>query len=304
MQDLKPLRVFLEVAAQESFVRAAKALNMTPATVTRIVAKLEEELDRQLLLRTTRHVSLTSYGALVAARYRPVVEAFDQVGEELTQDTQPFRGRLSINVPMSFGLRLMPGLIQSFRLAYPNIDLVVRMTDRLVDVMAEECDLAVRISNPPEDKSTIWRKVCEIPRKVVASKAFLDRTTRPEHPDQLDRNFCLSYGHDVEPESWPLHKAGMKNTFTAGTALVSNNGDVLLTMIQRDAGIVLLPEFIAADALKSETIEEVLPGWAVSSLWLSLYYPPYTTLPPLVEAFTDFFEAYLADIDGFNFEET
>ena len=123
---------------------------MTPATVTRIVAKLEEDLGEQLLLRTTRQVSLTSTGALVAARYRPLIEAFDKVEQDLEREIQPRRGRLSINAPMSLGLRIMPKLVESFRLAYPNIDLNIRLTDRLVDIMSETCDLAIRVSQPAD----------------------------------------------------------------------------------------------------------------------------------------------------------
>lgn len=143
MQDLKPIRVFLEVAQRQSFVAASKSLKMTPATVTRVIAKLEEDLGHQLLLRTTRQVSLTSAGAIVASRYRPLVQAFDNVEIDLEREMQPFRGKLSINAPLSFGVRLLPELIASFRLAYPNVDLRVSLTDRLVDIVSVESDLSV-----------------------------------------------------------------------------------------------------------------------------------------------------------------
>lgn len=301
MQELKPIRVFLEVASQQSFAGAAKALRMTPATVTRIIARLEAELDQQLLLRTTRQVSLTSAGALVAARYRPLIEEFDRIKEDLDRDGQPYRGRLAINAPMSFGQRLMPKLVESFRLAYPNIELVIRMTDQLVNILEEDCDLAVRLSNPPQDKSNIWRKVCEIPRYMVASKSFFESHERPGSPEQLDRKTCLSYGHGKEPETWKLRRGSVRRTVTAGSELVSNNGDFLYALVQSDAGIAVLPEFIAANGLRQGSVERVLPEWTVSSLWLSLYYPPYEALPPLVATFTDFFEAFLVDIDGFEF---
>lgn len=302
MQDLKPIRVFLEVAAQQSFVRAANAMHMTPATVTRLVARLEADLGQQLLLRTTRQVSLTSAGALVAARYRPLVAEFDRVLEDLNNDAQPHRGRLSINAPMSFGQRLMPKLAESFRLAYPNIELVLRMTDQLVDIVEEDCDLAIRISGPPQDKSTIWRKVCEIPRYMVASKGFFDLHPRARAPDQLDRRTCLSYAHGKEPETWQLKRDSVKRSVMAGSHLISNNGDFLHAMVRADAGVAVLPEFIVGSDLQDGALEHVLPEWHIVPLWLSLYYPPYEALPPLVATFTDFFEAFLTDIEGFRFD--
>lgn len=301
MQEIKPIRVFLEVAAQQSFAGAAKSLRMTPASVTRVIARLEQDFGQQLLVRTTRQVSLTSTGAVVAARYRPVIEAFDQVRDELDRDMQPHRGRLSINAPMSFGLRLLPKLLSSFKLAYPNIDLSVMLTDRLVDIVAEDCDLAIRLSEPPRDKSTIWRKICEVPRFAVAPGSLFDRYDRPEDPDGLDPDLCLSYGSGSEPETWRFRKGALKRSVKTGSGIHSNNGDFLYSMVKAGEGIAVLPEFIVAEGVKTAEVEIVLPDWSVPSLWLSLFYPPYEALPPLVATFTDFFEAFLADMDGFEF---
>ncbi|MEY8799191.1 LysR family transcriptional regulator [Leisingera sp. XS_AS12] len=301
MQELKPIRVFLEVAALRSFSAAARSLRMTPATVTRTVARLEEDLGHQLLLRTTRQVSLTSAGAVVAARYRTVIEEFDKVTRDLEQDTQPHRGRLSVNAPMSFGMRLMPGLVDSFRLAYPNIALSVTLEDQLIDIVDEGSDLAIRISSPPTDKSTIWRKICEVPRMAVAAPQLFERRNRPNTPDELERDLCLSYSSRETPEVWRFRKGAARRTVTAGASIVSNNGDFLYELALAGAGVAVLPEFIVKKGLRKGQIEQVLPDWETAPLWLSLYYPPYDALPPLVATFTDFFEAYLNDADGFRF---
>jgi DNA-binding transcriptional LysR family regulator len=301
-QDLKPIRVFLEVAKLQGFAAAAKSLGMTAASATRIVAKLEEKFGHQLLIRTTRQVSLTSTGALIAARYQPILDAFDQVKLDLDREMQPHRGRLSINAPMAFGLRLMPGLIDSLKLAYPNIDLDVRLTDRLVDIVAEVCDLAIRVSEPPTDKSTIWRKLCEVPLKAVAAPSLFERFPRPTSPDELDPKICLSYGDGLDSEVWRFEKEGRKRAVTTGMTLHSNAGDLLYRVTRKGLGIAVLPEFLVSDGIEKGEVEVVLPDWKLPSLWLSLYYPPYEALPPLVATFTDFFEAYLADENGFEFD--
>ncbi len=301
MQDIKPIRVFLKVVEQSSFAAAARSLKMTPASVTRIVAKLEEDLGQQLLVRTTRQVALTSAGAIVAARLGPVVEDFDQVTAEITRAVWPDRGRLSINAPMSLGLRLMPSLIDKFRLAYPNISLDVTLTDRLVDIVEENCDLAIRISGPPKDKSTIWRKICEVPRKMIAAPSLFERMPRPTTPDDLDPAACMSYSSSGRTEVWKLEKAGLKRTVSAGSSIVSNNGDFLYAMARAGNGITILPDFIVNEGISSGEVETVLAEWSVPALWLTLFYPPYEVLPPLVATFTDFFEAHLREVAELNF---
>ncbi|QXT40888.1 LysR family transcriptional regulator [Gymnodinialimonas ceratoperidinii] len=302
MQDLKPIRVFLTVVELNSFAAAARSLGMTPASVTRIVARLEEDLGQQLLVRTTRRVSLTTAGAMVAARYRPVVADFDQITEEIARAVRPDRGRLSINAPMSLGLRLMPSLVDRFRLAYPNITLEVHLTDALVDIVEERCDLAVRISGPPSDKSTIWRKVCEVPRHLVAAPELFNRVPRPKSPEDLDPAVCMSYSSTGGAESWKLSYGGRNRNVLAGDSVVSNNGDFLYELAKAGNGIALLPDFITSEGIASGEVEAILADWAAPPLWLTLFYPPYEVLPPLVATFSDFFEAHLREATGLNFE--
>lgn len=301
IDDLRPMRVFLEVARQCSFAGAARTLSMTPATVTRSVARLEASLGQQLFVRTTRQVSLTSVGAIVAARYRPMLEELDRVGAELQRDIPQDRGRLRINAPMSMGLRLLPNLLDSFRLAYPQVEVILDMTDRLIDIIEDPCDLAIRISQAPQDKSTIWRKICQVPRHVIAAPSLFNRIDRPDRPEDLIRNFCLSYG-DGRPETWDFTREGQRRSVRAGSAVISNNGDLLYQLVRRASGMALLPDFICKEGLEDGSVEVILPDWSVAPLWLTLFYPPYEQLPPLVATFTTFFEAYLQANEATSFE--
>lgn len=301
MDDLKSIRVFLEVADQLSFSRAAQALQLNAASVTRIVSKLEAHLGQQLLVRTTRQVSMTSAGAQLAARYRPVIAEFDRITGDVLRATKPDAGRLRINAPLSMGVRVMPRLVESFRLAYPLIDLEVHLTDTLVDVIAEDCDLSIRISGPPKDKSTIWRKICEVPRHAVAAPSLFERVPMPRSPDDLDPATLLSYSATGTTETWTFHKGAQQRIVRAGTSVVSNNGDFLYGLARAGGGICGLPDFILHEGLKSGEVVKVLPDWDLGSLWLTLYYPPYEKLPPLVGTFTDFFEAYVKELDGLTF---
>ncbi|MEM8591232.1 MAG: LysR family transcriptional regulator [Pseudomonadota bacterium] len=302
MDDLKPIRTFLEVADQLSFSGAARTLGLTPATVTRTIGQLEENIGAQLLLRTTRQVSLTAEGAAIAARYRPIVADFDRAGAEIAAARRPDAGKLRVNAPLSLGLRLLPEVVEGFRLAYPRIELDIHLTDAFVDIIEEDCDLAIRISRPPSDVSTIWRKLCEVPRHAVASPSLFTRIPRPENPDEIDHDHTLSYSEAGRAESWEFSRGGSKRLVRAGTKVVSNNGDLLYGLAKAGVGITVLPDFIAEPGIAEGEVERVLPDWSLPSLWLTLYYPPYEALPPLVATFSAFFEDYIRDTRGLRFE--
>ncbi|MEM1386723.1 MAG: LysR family transcriptional regulator [Pseudomonadota bacterium] len=296
--DLKPIRVFLAVVDVESFSGAADMLGLAPASVTRIIAQLEADLGAQLLVRTTRKVGLTRMGASLAARFRPIVDAFDEIVDETIRAEKPDQGHLRITAPVSFGLQIVPEVIAGFRLAYPQVSLDLHFTDTLVDVIAENCDLAIRVSDAPKDQTTIWRKLCEVPRKAVASPAFRARLGPLASPADLKPEWMLSYSASNEAELWEFSKSGITRTRRAGRHLISNNGDFLLALVRNGEGIAALPDFIVAQSLEEGALVEVLPEWTVRPLWLSLAYPPYVQLPPLVNLFAEHFEAVVLASEG------
>ena len=290
--DLESLRAFLEVAAQESFAAAARRLGVSPPAVTRAVGALEDRLGVQLLLRTTRHVSLTAAGAAYAARVRPLVEGIEAAARDLRAEEGALSGRLRINAPISLGRRVLPEALAGFRAAHPGVDFAVTLTDRLIDVMTEPADLAIRISGPPSDKLTIWRRICPVRRCLVAAPALLARTGRPADPGALAALPRL--GHDAEagPELWELSRGARRMRLTAGAPVAANNGEMLAALACRGEGVALLPRFLVEDMLAAGALEEILPDWEAPKLWLTLYYPPYDRLPRRVAAFSDHFEAY------------
>ncbi|MGY6549621.1 MAG: LysR family transcriptional regulator [Roseinatronobacter sp.] len=301
MDDLKPIRVFLETAHQRSFAAAARRLGMTPATVTRTIARLERDLGTQLLVRSTRSVALTADGAAVMARLEGLVAAFDTASAELRATHAPDRGQLRVTAPLSFALRVMPPLLAQFRREWPGVDLQMTLRDRLEDVMEGHHDLAIRISAPPRDKTTIWRRICAVPRAIVAAPGLLLQTGQPQRPEDLDPALCLGYASGDATETWRLSRAGQTRQIAAGPGFVTNNGDLLAELAQDGAGFVLLPEFIVAPALQSGALVRVLHEWQAPQLWLSLTYPAYDRLPPLVARFSEHFEQGLRDVDGLAF---
>ena len=296
MPDLIDIRIFLEVARQRSFVAAARQLSLTPPTVTRAVGALEESLGVQLLLRTTRQVTLTSAGAVYAARVAPLVKEFDLAAEELREQQGETSGLIRLNAPLSLGQQILPDVMTGFRVEHPNAAISLTLTDQFIDIVAGGFDLAIRISAPPSDKSTIWRKICPVRRLLVVAPGYIARFGEPETPDDLDPAHCIGFDAEALSETWELSKGGKVRRLRAGQALVGNNGDLVARLAENGQGVALLPYFIVEDALKEERLVQVLPDWEPPQLWLTLYYPPYDRLPGRVARFSSFFEDYVTRV--------
>jgi DNA-binding transcriptional LysR family regulator len=296
MGELESIRVFLAVTEQRGFAGAARALGMTPASVTRSVAALEEKLGVQLFKRTTRQVSLTSAGAVYAARVAQPVAALADAAEATRESQGMTSGLIRVSAPMSLGLKVLPSVLSQFAAIHPQTKVALTLSDSFIDIVEDDYDLAIRISGPPSDKSTIWRKISRIPRLLVAAPGYLTARGTPEAPDDLGAHACLSYSDGPAPEEWKLSRGQRHRTHAATGAFCANNGDILARLAVNGEGIALLPRFIVADDLRAGRLVPVLPEWEVPEIWLTLYYPPYDRLPLRVATFSDFFEHHVRQV--------
>ncbi|WP_427024304.1 LysR family transcriptional regulator [Aureimonas ureilytica] len=295
MGELEAIRVFLAVAEQSSFVGAARQLGLTPASVTRTIAGLEERLGVQLLVRTTRQVSLTSAGAVYAARVASLADGLARAAEETREAQGISSGTIRISAPVSLGLKILPGVLSQFATLYPATRVALNLSDSFVDILQEDYDLAIRISGPPNDKSTIWRKICLVPRVLVASPAYLIAKGTPATPDDLPAHSCLGYQADAREEIWDLASGTSRRSHKALGQFGANNGDILARLALQGEGIALLPRFIVEEDLREGRLVGVIPDWSAPDIWLTLYYPPYERLPLRVATFSDFFEAHVKE---------
>ncbi|TPP03950.1 LysR family transcriptional regulator [Rhizobium glycinendophyticum] len=288
MNDYKALTVFLLAAEKRSFAQVARELDMTPAAVTRSIAALEQDLGVQLFVRTTRQVSLTTDGAIFAAQIQPALEALETARRDIRDTHKTDQGRLRISAPTWFGKAVLPPILSGFRELHPKISFEVSLSDGLVNIMEDDFDLTIRISAQPSDKFTIWRKIRVVPRILVAAPG--SRFVDMKSPDELSPDDCLAYSGESRRENWVLSDGGTSLTISAGRAFSANSGEVLADMAADGAGVAMLPGFHIAEHLRSGRLVHVLRGWAPPDLWLTLYYPPYQTLPPRIATFSKFFE--------------
>lgn len=288
MNDYKALRTFLMAAEKRNFAQVARELDMTPAAVTRAIAALEADLGVQLFVRTTRQVSLTTDGAIFAAQIQPAVETLENARRDVMNANKADEGRLRISAPTWLGKTVLPPMLSGFKELYPKMCFEISLSDGFVNIVDDDYDLAIRISAQPSDKFTIWRKICAIPRILVAAPG--SRFADLNHPGELTPDECLAYSGESRRENWVLSDGGSSVTISAGRAFSANSGEVLADMAADGVGVALLPGFHIAEHLRTGRLVHVFNGWAPQDLWLTLYYPPYQALPPRIASFSKFFE--------------
>lgn len=283
------MRVFAAVAEKNGFSAAADALELSTASVTRQVAALEQRLGTRLLNRTTRRVSLTSAGTAYYQRCVQLLAEFDDMEAAVgAQALQP-SGLLRINAPVSFGIVKMGPLLAGFRARHPQVTLELALSDRLVDMVEEGFDLAIRITRQPAP-TLIARRLADVRVLACAAPAYLAQAGTPKLPADLAGHQCLTYSYWSGGDEWTLRHAtdGREEQVRIGGGLRANNGDVLCAAARAGMGIVLQPDFLVADDLAAGTLVRVLPDYEVPTIGIFAVYTSRSHLAPKVRSFIDY----------------
>lgn len=297
--QIERAKVFIKVAELSSFAEAARVLGLARSVVTRQIGELEDKLGVQLLIRTTRKVSLTQAGEIYFQRLRPVLEELEQVDELIMRQHGTLSGTLRLSAPVAFGEIFLPAALSDFQTENPDVALHVDLTDRFVDILTEGFDMALRISGPPSDVSTIWRKIGRVPRVLVASRDYLDRAPPLTEPAHLRDHQLLAYTHYAGGSTLHLtDRAGQQSSVQMRGSFAANSGRLIVNMAAAGAGIALLPRFLTGPYQADGRLVEVLPDWSAPEVWVTAYYPPYDHMPAKVRAFTEHIERVVANSPG------
>jgi len=292
LPDLEGLAIFAKVAELRSFAAAATELQLSKATISKAVGRLENRLGARLFNRTSRRLALTQAGQqLVGKAAQILAEAEAAESEALAQSAVP-RGPVRLAAPMSFGLLRVAPILPDFFAAYPEVTVELELSDRIVDVVGEGFDAALRIAALP-DSSLIAQRLCGMETLLVAAPSYLARRGRPKHPLHLAEHSCFAYV--LGADTWRFtNKKGETAFVRPKGPLRANNGDAFLPALVAGVGIALLPDFIVRDALGEKKLEIVLPEWSGPASALHWVTPPGGPRPARVQALGRFFAERLA----------
>jgi len=292
MDRLECVTMFIAVMEAGSFARAAERLRTSPGQASKLVSRLEAELGVRLLNRTTRALAATEAGQAYFERMRVLLADFDAVEDAVRNVSGTPRGRLRITAPISFGTSQLAPVLVDFARQFPQIELDVSFSDRVVSLVDEGFDVAIRIGSPA-DSSLIARNLCEARILVCASQAYLQRHKLPRVPADLASHSCIIDTNFREPGIWAFREQdGDETVVEISGRLHFSNADVALRAAEAGLGIARAPSFIAGPRFRDGRLVPLLREFEPKPLAIYALYPPGRHLAIKVRVFVDFLIAH------------
>jgi len=293
LPDFEGLAIFAKVLQMRSFARAAADLQLSKATVSKAVSRLERRLGARLLNRTSRRLSPTEAGKQLAERAAHILSEGELAESEGAASAAAPGGHVRLAAPMSFGVLRVAPILPEFLERYPDVSIDLHLSDAHVDLIGEGYDAAIRIAALP-DSSLVARTLTAMPRYLVAAPGYLARFGRPDHPLRLTEHRCICYAGSAG-DSWRFTRAdGETVTVRPSGPLRVNNGDAMMPVLVGGGGLGILPDFIVRAALDDRRLEIVLPDWDVGGGAVHWVTPPGGRRPKRVEVLGDFLAEKLA----------
>ena len=287
LDNLSAMASFARVVDEGSFSRAAIRLGLSKSAVSKQVARLEDRLGTRLLNRSTRRLALTEAGARLYERcQRIIAEAEAAEHEAGSMQTDP-SGLLRVTTGVSFGQLHLAQHLPALMERYPGLSVELVLNDRIVDMVEEGYDVALRIAELA-DSPLIARRLAPVRRILAASPAYLERRGTPATPGDLQDHSCLGYSLSTGGTVWTLDGADGVYQHRYHPRMIANNGDSLSRMAAAGLGIVHMPTFILCPYLREGTLVQVLPDHEPRAVALYAVYPPGRPLAAKVRAFIDF----------------
>lgn len=295
MDKFQEMTSFVAVVEAGSFVGAADAVGLSKAAVSRHVAELEQRLGARLLHRTTRRLSLTDDGQLFFIRAKEMLAAIEEAESEISSRSGEPSGLLRINASLTFGVMHLAPLWGRFAQLYPKVSLDISLSDRVVDLVEEGYDLAVRITNLPSSQ-LVSRQLASTRMVACASPQYLARRGTPVHPIELAQHEVVSYSYWAARDEWTFTAPDDSPVAVRIRARIhANNGDTCRAAALDHQGIILQPDFLVADDLRRGDLVELMPAYRAMTLGIHAVYPSRKHLPIKTRRLVDFLvEAFAA----------
>ena len=287
MDTFQEMRTFCAVAEAGSFVRAAGALDLSKAAVSRYVAGLETRLGVRLLHRTTRRLSLTDEGEVFYTRSKELLAGLEEAESELRSRSAAARGTLRINAPVTFGILHLAPLWGAFRERHPQVRIDLTLADRVVDLVEEGYDIAIRIAALP-DSTLISKRLANTRIVLCASPRYLKVSGVPRHPSELAKHAVIAYRYWSTGDEWQFDGPKGRVSVSTKPIMHSNSGDTCRTMALEHHGIILQPTFLIGTDLADGTLVELMPEYHALELGIYAIYPTRKHVSPKVRALIEF----------------
>lgn len=285
--DLNEVLVFTQVVRAGSFTAAAKALGMQKSSVSRKVSDLEERLGVRLLQRTTRTLGLTEEGQLYYEQCVRGLAELEEAELRLTGSRSTPRGVLRVTAPLSFGF--LGGPVADYLEKNPEVQLELSCTDRVVDLVEEGYDVAIR-AGKLADSSLIARRVGGLPRILVASPRYLKKRGTPKTPEELARHSCIAFGPRLKTV-WSLGTGEEETEVSINARLAVNDFELIREAAVAGLGIALMAAPFCDDALETRELQRVLPAWSSPVMPVQAVYPTSRHLSSKVKRFVEVLQA-------------
>jgi len=293
---LSEMAIFVKVVETGSFSEAARQLGSSPSAVSRSISRLEKALATRLLQRTTRKLRLSDSGEETFKRCREMVNAARSVMEISGQYTHEAQGLVRVSVPKAVGRFVVHPHMPEFLRRYPQVDVQMILEDRPVDLIEDNVDLILRITDHPP-VGLVGRQLMPIEHLLCATPQYLAEHGTPQHPHDLLEHSCIYVGDTPNDARWKFRQGGKSVTVGVRGRYAANHTGVRLDAVLQHIGIGSLPYFTARQALEQGLIVQVLPTWTFlasyhGGLWL--LYTPTPYLSPKLRVFIDYLVERLA----------
>ena len=293
MDQLTRIKVFVNVVETGSFSAASERMGVSRAAASKYVSQLEAHLGGRLLNRTTRRVSTTESGRIYFERCKEILHNLEEADGFVSGLTAQPRGTLRMTAPTYFASRHVLPVINDFRQTYPELNIELMCAERLVDLVDEGYDLAIRISNLA-DSELIARRLSSCRHVLVASPDYLADSPPLREPGDLNGHAALLYAY-LPGSIWPLAKDGKDYSVKVSPVVRSNNPDVLLEAAVSGMGVGLLPTFVTSDAIRSGALKILLEDYTSIELNIYAVYASRHHVPAKIKLFIDYLRQRISD---------
>jgi DNA-binding transcriptional LysR family regulator len=285
--ELRGLEIFVLVAEQGSLIGAARKLGISPPSVTRAIAALEAEVATQLFTRTTRQVKLTPAGERFATEVRAILAALAAAVDDVAGESTTTRGHLSVTASVTFGRTHVAELLLDYLHAHTGASASLLLLDRVVDLVDEGIDVAVRIGELP-DSSLIARKLGSVRRVLVASPDYLARRGTPTQPRELLEHDVIAFTGLMPGRRWRYREGGKARELALAPLLELNDASVALRAAERGQGISVALSYMVGEALAERRLVTLLDAFTPPPVPVQLVIPPSRVVAARVRRFLDF----------------